>query len=83
MRKLMNFIAGVLCGALVGSVAGLLLAPYTGAEFRGRIGSYAGDLVEKGRQAAAVKRAELEVQLEAFKHGQPVVLQEPSEVVEG
>lgn len=77
MRRMFGFIAGVLCGALVGGVVGLLLAPYTGSELQQQIRSRARELVERGQQAAAAKRAELEAQLEAFRQGQPVVLQEP------
>jgi gas vesicle protein len=76
MRKLIGFLAGLLCGALVGAVLGILLAPYGGAELRERIRTWAQTLIEKGQEAAAARRAELEAQLEAFKQGRPVVLQE-------
>lgn len=76
MRKLIGFLAGLLCGALVGAVLGILLAPYGGAELRERIRSGIQMLIEKGQEAAAARRAELEAQLEAFKQGRPVVLQE-------
>jgi len=76
VRKLIGFLAGLLCGALVGAVLGILLAPYGGEELRGRIRTWAQTLIEKGREAAAARRAELEAQLEAFKQGRPVVLQE-------
>ena len=75
MRKLLGFLAGVLCGALVGAVTAILLAPYGGAELRQRTRNWVQDLVEKGREAAMSKRAELETQLEAFKRGQSLVLQ--------
>jgi gas vesicle protein len=77
MRKTLGFLAGALCGAVVGSAAGLLLAPYAGAEFREQIKSQVDSLLEKGQQAAAAKRSELESQLEAFKQGQPVTLEPP------
>jgi gas vesicle protein len=76
MRRAMSFLAGALCGALVGGVAALLLAPYGGAELRNQISARAQELIEKGQQAAMAKRAELEAQLEAFKQGRPVILQE-------
>lgn len=79
MRRAVSFLAGALCGAVVGAVAALLLAPYGGAELRGQISARAQELIEKGQQAAMAKRAELEAQLEAFKQGRPVVLQESSE----
>jgi gas vesicle protein len=78
MRKFMSFLAGVLCGALVGAVTAILLAPYSGVELQERIRAQVEDLVEKGRQAAMVKRTELEAQLDAFKRGESVVLQEPT-----
>jgi gas vesicle protein len=78
MRKFFGFLAGVICGALVGVVAGLLLAPYAGPELQRRIRGQVEGLVEKGQKAAASKRTELEMQLEAFKKGQAVVLQESS-----
>ena len=78
MRKFMSFLAGILCGALVGAVTAILLAPYSGSELQDRIRAQADDLIEKGREAAMVKRTELEAQLEAFKRGEPVILQEPT-----
>ncbi len=83
MRKLFAFLAGLICGALVGGVVGLLLTPYAGPELRQRIRTQVQGLIEKGQQAAAAKRAELEAQLEAFKQGRPVVLQEPKEPTTG
>lgn len=79
MRRAVSFLAGAICGAVVGAVAALLLAPYGGAELRGQITARVQELIEKGQQAAMAKRAELEAQLEAFKQGRPVVLQESSE----
>ncbi|MCS7177692.1 MAG: YtxH domain-containing protein [Anaerolineae bacterium] len=76
MRKVLGFLAGLLCGALVGALLGILLAPYAGAESRARLWSWVQMLIEKGQEAAAARRAELEAQLEAFKQGRPVVLQE-------
>jgi gas vesicle protein len=76
---MISFLAGALCGVLVGGVTGLLLAPYAGSELRKNLQSRVDSLVVKGQQAAALKRAELEAQFEAFKQGQPVVLEEPPE----
>ena len=75
MRRTMAFLAGSICGALVGAVTALLLTPYAGSEIRDRVRAQTQDLLEKGQQAAAAKRVELELQLEAFKQGRPVVLQ--------
>ncbi|MGD1996072.1 MAG: hypothetical protein PVH62_04785 [Anaerolineae bacterium] len=83
MRKTVGFLAGMICGVVVGSVAGLLLAPFAGPELQSRVRSRVQDLLEEGRLAAAAKRAELETQLEAFSHGEPVVLQQSSGSPEG
>ena len=40
-------------GVLVGAVAGLLLAPRSGAETRRRIGEVAGSAADKGKELAA------------------------------
>ena len=69
MRKFAGFVLGVLAGAVVGGVAGLLLAPYTGPEMQERLCSRFEDLVEEGKHAAAARRAELQAELEAFKRG--------------
>lgn len=69
MRKTVNFLAGVLAGAVVGGVAALLLAPYSGSELQGQMRARAQALIEEGKRAAAARRAELEAQLEAFKRG--------------
>lgn len=37
MRKFFAFLAGILCGALVGSAAALLLAPMSGKDLQGEI----------------------------------------------
>ncbi|MEW6567623.1 MAG: YtxH domain-containing protein [Chloroflexota bacterium] len=67
MRRMMIFMAGTFCGALVGAVAALLLAPVSGEELRSQIrGRYQG-LVEDVRQAYQSRRAQLEAELEALR----------------
>lgn len=75
MRKTIGFLAGVIAGALVGSVTALLLTPYSGSEVRERISSGIQQLVEEGKRAAAAQRADMEAQLEAFKRGTPITLE--------
>ncbi|MCX7680905.1 MAG: YtxH domain-containing protein [Anaerolineae bacterium] len=75
MRKVFFFLIGVLSGAIVGGVAALLLAPYSGADLQERVRSLTRELIEEGKRAAAARRAELEAQLEAFKRGTPVVIE--------
>lgn len=75
MRKTISFFAGVLAGALVGSVAALLLTPESGSEVQERIRARAQHLIDEGRRAAAAHRAEMEAQLESFKRGTPIILE--------
>ena len=67
MNKLMGFLAGGLCGALVGGVAALLLAPMSGNDLQERARHEFDDLVTDARVAAAEKRAQLEKQLATLK----------------
>ena len=75
MRKFASFLVGLLAGAMVGAVAAILLAPYSGSEIQGQIRTRVQGLVDEGKRAAAARRAELEAQLEAFKRGTPVTLE--------
>ena len=67
MRRMVSFLAGAMCGAIVGAVAALLLAPASGLELRQGVRSRVSDLVAEGRRAAEERRAELEAQLAALK----------------
>jgi gas vesicle protein len=67
MRRIVSFLAGAMCGAIVGAVAALLLAPASGLELRQDLRSRVSDLVAEGRRAAQDRRAELEAQLAALK----------------
>ena len=67
MNKTMSFLAGALCGAVVGSVAALLLAPMSGRDLQQRTRSEVDKLVDEVQKAADAKRAELEAQLAALK----------------
>ena len=67
MNKTVSFLAGALCGAVVGAVAALLLAPVSGDELRLRTREEVDRLVEEVQSAAEAKRAELEAQLAALK----------------
>ena len=74
MRKVFSFVAGVMAGAVLGSVVALLLTPESGGELRERIRSRGQQLIDEARRAAAAQRAEMEAQLESFKRGSPVPL---------
>lgn len=75
MRKLVSFLAGLSAGAIVGIAVATLLAPYSGSELQRRIRARIQDLIEEGKRAAAVRRAELESQLEHFKRGTPITIE--------
>lgn len=67
MRRFMNFVAGAFCGALVGSVVALLLAPTAGDELRQRFSDRVGTLQEDMNAAYRARRAQLEAELEALR----------------
>lgn len=67
MRRMLMFLAGTFCGALVGAVAALLLAPASGEELRSRLRDRYQGLVEDVRQAYQSRRAQLEAELEALR----------------
>ena len=75
MRKFVSFLAGVFAGAVVGAVAAILLAPYSGSELQEKARMRVQNLIKEGKRAASARRAELEAQLEMFKRGQPVVIE--------
>jgi len=74
MRKAISFLAGVLAGATIGSVAALLLAPESGTKLQARICAWGQELIDEAKRAAAAQRAEMEAQLESFKRGTPITL---------
>jgi gas vesicle protein len=59
--RTISFLAGALCGGVVGGVAALLLAPMAGQELRARVMVEIDHLVGEARQAAVDKRADLSV----------------------
>ena len=79
MRKVVSLLIGLLAGAVVGAAVAILLAPYSGAELQERIRTRAQGLIEEGKRAAVARRAELEAQLEAFKHGTTVTIEPTSQ----
>ncbi len=65
----MNFIAGAFIGALVGSVAALLLAPASGQELKNRAREKIAGVRGEIEQAYVDRRQELEAQLAAMRAG--------------
>jgi gas vesicle protein len=71
MRRFMTFIAGAFCGALVGAVTALLLAPYAGEELRARTRDRIETFREEVREAYATRVAQLEDELATLRGRAP------------
>ncbi len=71
MRRILMFLAGTVCGGLVGAVAALLLAPASGEQLRSQLRERYQGLVEDVRQAYQARRAQLEAELEALRRPRP------------
>ncbi|MBK9050332.1 MAG: YtxH domain-containing protein [Chloroflexi bacterium] len=69
MNKFFGFLAGAMCGAIVGSVTALLLTPASGDALRAEAVARWEEAMREARQAMADKRQELEAQYEQMKHG--------------
>ncbi|MCP4538053.1 MAG: YtxH domain-containing protein [Chloroflexi bacterium] len=78
MRKSFGFLVGLLSGAVVGAAIAILLAPKSGQDMQEQMRDRVQGLIEEGKRAAAVRRAELEAQLESFKRGAPAVVETPA-----
>jgi YtxH-like protein len=65
--KFLTFLEGLVCGALVGAITGLLLAPQPGDEFQSKVRERYDEVMDEGRRAAAERRAELEAQFAEAK----------------
>ncbi len=71
MRRFMNFLAGALCGALVGAVTALLLAPSSGEELQTRIGDQMRSMSDEIRAAYENRMAQLEAELASLRKPPP------------
>ena len=67
MRRFTSFMTGVFWGALVGSVAVLLLTPESGDELRNRIVQRTQTFRDEVQQAYAARVAQLEAELEQLR----------------
>jgi gas vesicle protein len=67
MRSFTNFLAGALCGALVGAVTALLLAPTSGEELQTRIGDQMKSMSDEIRAAYENRVAQMEAELASLK----------------
>jgi len=67
MKSTFSFLAGAICGALVGAVTVLLIAPMSGRQLQADARSQFERVMADARAAADTKRAQLEAQLAALK----------------
>ena len=67
MKKIFSFMAGALCGLLVGGVAVILLTPKSGEQLRNDVQERWQTAVEEARRAREEKLRELQEQFEAAK----------------
>ncbi|NJN54757.1 MAG: hypothetical protein HC804_08405 [Anaerolineae bacterium] len=70
MNKAFSFMAGALCGALMGSVAALLLTPASGEELKTNAMNRWQMTVDDARQAMNERQRELEMQFEQAARGE-------------
>ncbi len=63
MRGLMNFLSGLVTGALVGATLAIMLAPSSGEDLRNQLQSRVDTIQSDVKLAAENRRAELEKQL--------------------
>ena len=67
MRRLTMFIAGSICGAAIGAIAALLLAPTSGEELRGMAKDRAESIRDEIIEAYESRTAQLEAELEGLR----------------
>jgi hypothetical protein len=69
MHKVFSFMAGAICGALVGSVTALLLTPASGDELRQQATTRWEEALAEAKRASQLKQLELEAEFERLKAG--------------
>ena len=69
MNKFFSFLAGAMCGAIVGGAAALLLTPQSGAQLRTEAMGRWDEALRESRQAMEETRRQLEAQFEQMKRG--------------
>ncbi len=63
MQKALNFVLGLVLGAMVGSAAALLMTPMSGDELRMEVRDYTRQVKSEVEEAASARRLELEREL--------------------
>ncbi len=69
MNKALNFMAGALCGALVGAVTALLLAPASGEQLRDDVITRWEEALNEARTAMEEARRDMQEQFEQMQQG--------------
>ncbi|GJM41272.1 MAG: hypothetical protein DHS20C20_15540 [Ardenticatenaceae bacterium] len=69
MNKLFSFMAGAICGALVGGVTALLLTPTSGNDLREQAVARWESAKQEAEQARSQTRQKLESEFENMKSG--------------
>jgi gas vesicle protein len=67
MRKVFNFLAGLMTGGVVGATIAVLLAPASGEDIRTQLQDRAMRLKDEVKAVAEARRAELERELAALR----------------
>jgi gas vesicle protein len=67
MNKVLSFIAGSMCGAVVGATIALVLAPSSGEELRGEMVHRWEEALEEARLAMEETRRDLQAQFEMMQ----------------
>lgn len=61
-----SFLAGALCGSLVGAVAAILLAPMPGKKLREQASSAMDNLFSEAKRASSIKQSELTAEVDTL-----------------
>jgi gas vesicle protein len=69
MNKFFSFMAGAMCGALVGGVTALLLTPASGNDLRAQATERWETVKQEAQQARIQTRQQLESEFEQMKNG--------------
>jgi len=68
MKRVFSFMAGALCGALVGGFATLLLTPASGEDLRAQAEARWQSARDEARQAMEERQRELEAEFDLASH---------------
>lgn len=67
MNKMFSFLAGAMCGALIGAVTAVLLAPTSGEELRTNAKSRWDEAIAEAQKAKEETQKQMEAQFEQLK----------------